>query len=82
MFRYGQYTGSYRFHSWQVLLCYNSVYIGCLYSKYLKIIMSNSKYNIIRKIWKGMNQTKLEGGTERHLPKADDRCRRVRRESH
>ena len=27
---------------------------------------------IIRKIWKGMNQTKMEGGTERHLPKTDD----------
>ena len=23
------------------------------------------------------NQTKMEGGTERHLPKTDDRCRRV-----
>ena len=25
-----------------------------------------------------INQTKMEGGTERHLPKTDDRCRRVR----
>ena len=29
-------------------------------------------YNIIRKTWKGINQTKMEGGTERHLPKTDD----------
>ena len=29
-------------------------------------------YNIIRKTWKGMNQTKMEGGIERHLPKTDD----------
>ena len=29
-------------------------------------------YNIARKTWKGINQTKMEGGTERHLPKTDD----------
>ena len=29
-------------------------------------------YNIIRKTWKVMNQTKMEGGIERHLPKTDD----------
>ena len=29
-------------------------------------------YNIIRKTWKGMNQTKMEGGTERHLTQTDD----------
>ena len=34
---------------------------------------------IIRKTWKGMNQTKMEGGTERHLLKTDDWRRRVRR---
>ena len=26
----------------------------------------------IRKTWKGMKQTKMEGMTERHLPKTDD----------
>ena len=26
----------------------------------------------MRKTWKGMNQTKMEWGTERHLPKTDD----------
>ena len=36
-------------------------------------------YIIIRKTWKGMNQTKMEGGTERHLPKTDDWHRRVHR---
>ena len=34
-------------------------------------------HTVIRKTWKGMNQTKMEGGTERHLPKTDDRHRRV-----
>ena len=36
-------------------------------------------YFITRKTWKGMNQTKMEGETERHLPKTDDWCRWVRR---
>ena len=31
----------------------------------------------IRKTWKGMNQTKMEGGTEWHLPKTDYQRRRV-----
>ena len=43
-----------------------------------KMLMHNY-YNIIRKTWKGMNQTKMEGGTERHLPKTDDWHRWVRR---
>ena len=34
-------------------------------------ILTN-KYIITRKTWKGMNQTKMEGGTERHLSKTDD----------
>ena len=37
------------------------------------------RFNIIRKTWKGINQTKMEGGTERHLPKIDDQSSRVRR---
>ena len=32
-----------------------------------RILYINKKYIIIRKTWKGMNQTKMEGGTERHL---------------
>ena len=28
-------------------------------------------------LWKGMNQTKMEGGTERHLPKTDDRLYQI-----
>ena len=36
-------------------------------------------YIITRKTWKGMNQTKMEGGTEWHLPKTDDWRRQIRR---
>ena len=42
-------------------------------------ISNFTEYNIIRKTWKGMNQTKMEGGIERHLPKTDDWHRWVRR---
>ena len=46
----------------------------------LRIIVLTTEENIIiRKTWKGMNQIKMEGGTERHLPKTDDCRRRVRR---
>ena len=34
---------------------------------------------ITKKTWKGMDQSKMEGGTERHLPNTDDWHRRVRR---
>ena len=44
-----------------------------------QVIFKSNYYNIIRKTWKGMNQTKMEGGTERHLPKTDDWCHRARR---
>ena len=35
--------------------------------------------DIIRKTWKGMDRTKMEGETEWHLPKTGDWRRRVRR---
>ena len=37
------------------------------------------KYTIARKTWKCMNQRKMDGGTERHLPKTDDWHRWIRR---
>ena len=47
-------------------------------STYLSLLDNNI---ITRKTWKGMNQTKMEGGgeTEQRLPKTDDSRRLVRR---
>ena len=46
--------------------------VHCHLSSGLFHLSESPLYIIIRKTWKGMNQTKMEGGTERHLPKTDD----------
>ena len=60
---------------WYVVLK-NSVTV-LFYLTCYNVLSKNKEYNIIRKTWKGINQTKMEGGKERHLPKTDDRRRRV-----